>query len=121
MAAPVRVVRAAPAVEQGDLRGICGVHLPELGELQRGFNAMVNGLRERERVRDLSAATSDAKAAAAERERPQPGGEDRHAAVVSSTSLWLQRLGGQPTCRPRGQALNRVFATSSTRPTVTTD
>lgn len=33
----------------------------ELGELQRGFNAMVNGLRERERVRDLSAATSDAK------------------------------------------------------------
>ncbi|CRH14220.1 adenylate cyclase [Mycobacterium tuberculosis] len=54
-AAPVRVVRAAlKRVEQGDLRGDLVVFDgTELGELQRGFNAMVNGLRERERVRDL--------------------------------------------------------------------
>ncbi len=55
----------------------------ELGELQRGFNAMVNGLRERERVRDLFGRHVGREvAAAAERERPQLGGEDRHAAVV---------------------------------------
>ena len=54
-ATPVRVVRAAlKRVEQGDLRGDLVVFDgTELGELQRGFNAMVDGLRERERVRDL--------------------------------------------------------------------
>ncbi|MGO9186613.1 HAMP domain-containing protein, partial [Mycobacterium sp.] len=54
-ATPVRVVRAAlRRVEQGDLRGNLVVFDgTELGELQRGFNAMVDGLRERERVRDL--------------------------------------------------------------------
>ena len=54
-ATPVRVVRAAlNRVEQGDLD--CKVVVfdgTELGELQRGFNSMVDGLRERERVRDL--------------------------------------------------------------------
>ncbi|MFV4662939.1 adenylate/guanylate cyclase domain-containing protein, partial [Mycobacterium tuberculosis] len=84
-AAPVRVVRAAlKRVEQGDLRGDLVVFDgTELGELQRGFNAMVNGLRERERVRDLFGRHVGREvAAAAERERPQLGGEDRHAAVV---------------------------------------
>ena len=54
-ATPVRVVRAAlKRVEQGDLRGnVVVFDGTELGELQRGFNAMVDGLRERERVRDL--------------------------------------------------------------------
>ncbi len=81
----MRVVRAAlKRVEQGDLRGDLVVFDgTELGELQRGFNAMVNGLRERERVRDLFGRHVGREvAAAAERERPQLGGEDRHAAVV---------------------------------------
>ncbi|HEX4558688.1 MAG TPA: HAMP domain-containing protein, partial [Mycobacterium sp.] len=54
-ATPVRVVRAAlQRVERGDLRGNLVVFDgTELGELQRGFNRMVDGLRERERVRDL--------------------------------------------------------------------
>ena len=54
-ATPVRVVRAAlKRVEDGDFD--CNVVVfdgTELGELQRGFNAMVAGLRERERIRDL--------------------------------------------------------------------
>ena len=84
-ATPVRVVRAAlKRVEQGDLRGDLVVFDgTELGELQRGFNSMVDGLRERERVRDLFGRhVGRDVAAAAEREKPQLGGEERHVAVV---------------------------------------
>jgi adenylate cyclase len=73
IATPVRVVRAAlKRVEQGDLRGDLVVFDgTELGELQSGFNAMVDGLRERERVRDLFGQHVGREvAAAAERERP---------------------------------------------------
>ena len=54
-ATPVRVVRAALSrVEQGDLdTNLVVFDGTELGQLQRGFNSMVHGLRERERVRDL--------------------------------------------------------------------
>jgi adenylate cyclase len=84
-ATPVRVVRAAlKRVEQGDLRGNLVVFDgTELGELQRGFNSMVDGLRERERVRDLFGRHVGRDVAlAAERERPKLGGEERHVAVV---------------------------------------
>ena len=84
-ATPVRVVRAAlKRVEQGDLRGDLVVFDgTELGELQRGFNSMVDGLRERERVRDLFGRHVGREVAlAAERERPKLGGEERHVAVV---------------------------------------
>jgi class 3 adenylate cyclase/MFS family permease len=84
-ATPVRVVRAAlMRAEQGDLRGNLVVFDgTELGELQRGFNAMVDGLRERERVRDLFGRHVGREVAlAAERERPKLGGEERHVAVV---------------------------------------
>jgi adenylate cyclase len=84
-ATPVRVVRAAlKRVEQGDLRGNLVVFDgTELGELQRGFNSMVDGLRERERVRDLFGKHVGREVAlAAERERPKLGGEERHVAVV---------------------------------------
>jgi adenylate cyclase len=84
-ATPVRVVRAAlQRVERGDLRGDLVVFDgTELGELQRGFNAMVDGLRERERVRDLFGRHVGREVAlAAERERPKLGGEERHVAVV---------------------------------------
>jgi adenylate cyclase len=84
-ATPVRVVRAAlRRVEKGDLRGDLVVFDgTELGELQRGFNAMVDGLRERERVRDLFGRHVGREVAlAAERENPKLGGEERHVAVV---------------------------------------
>jgi adenylate cyclase len=112
-ATPVRVVRAAlKRVEDGDLD--CKVVVfdgTELGELQRGFNAMVDGLRERERVRDLFGRHVGREvAAAAEQQRPRLGGEERHAAVVfvdiiGSTQLVI----GRPAVEVV-DLLNRFFA-----------
>jgi adenylate cyclase len=113
IATPVRVVRAAlKRVEQGDLRGDLVVFDgTELGELQRGFNAMVDGLRERERVRDLFGRHVGREvAAAAERERPKLGGEERHVAVVFVDIVGSTQL---VTSRPAAevvQLLNRFFA-----------
>ncbi|MGH3560767.1 MAG: adenylate/guanylate cyclase domain-containing protein, partial [Mycobacterium sp.] len=113
IATPVRMVRSAlKRVEQGDLRGDLVVFDgTELGELQSGFNAMVNGLRERERVRDLFGRHVGREvAAAAERERPQLGGEERHVAVVFVDIIGSTQV---VTSRPATevvQLLNRFFA-----------
>lgn len=112
-ATPVRVVRAALArAERGDLRGNLVVFDgTELGELQRGFNAMVDGLRERERVRDLFGRHVGREvAAAAERERPKLGGEERHVAIVFIDIVGSTQL---VTTRPPVEVvavLNRFFA-----------
>src|SRR5689334_13220898 len=112
-ATPVRVVRAAlKRVEDGNLRGDLVVFDgTELGELQRGFNAMVDGLRERERVRDLFGRHVGREVAlAAERERPKLGGEERHVAVVFIDIVGSTQL---VTSRPPTevvQVLNRFFA-----------
>ncbi len=112
-ATPVRVVRAAlQRVEQGDLRGNLVVFDgTELGELQRGFNSMVDGLRERERVRDLFGRHVGREvAAAAERERPKLGGEERHVAVVFIDIIGSTKL---VTSQPPAEVvslLNRFFA-----------
>src|ERR1700744_1822479 len=112
-ATPVRVVRAAlKRVEQGDLRGDLVVFDgTELGELQRGFNSMVDGLREGERVRDLFGRHVGREvAAAAEKEKPQLGGEERHVAVVFVDIIGSTQL---VTSRPAAevvQLLNRFFA-----------
>ncbi len=112
-ATPVRVVRVAlQRVEQGDLRGKLVVFDgTELGELQRGFNSMVDGLRERERVRDLFGRHVGREvAAAAERERPKLGGEDRHVAVVFVDIIGSTKL---VTSQPPADVvalLNRFFA-----------
>jgi adenylate cyclase len=112
-ATPVRVVRAAlKRVEQGDLRGDLVVFDgTELGELQRGFNSMVDGLRERERVRDLFGRHVGREvAAAAEKEKPKLGGEERHIAVVFVDIVGSTQL---VTSRPAAevvQLLNRFFA-----------
>ncbi|HXS84486.1 MAG TPA: adenylate/guanylate cyclase domain-containing protein [Mycobacterium sp.] len=111
-ATPVRVVRAAlKRVEDGDLRGDLVVFDgTELGELQRGFNAMVDGLRERERVRDLFGRHVGREVAtAAERDMPQLGGEERHVAVVFIDVIGSTQL---VTSRPAAevvQLLNRFF------------
>jgi adenylate cyclase len=111
-ATPVRVVRAAlERVGQGDLRGNLVVFDgTELGELQRGFNTMVDGLRERERVRDLFGRHVGREvAAAAERERPKLGGEERHVAIVFIDIVGSTQL---VTSRPPAEVvavLNQFF------------
>ena len=112
-ATPVRVVRAAlKHVERGDLD--CNVVVfdgTELGELQRGFNSMVYGLRERERVRDLFGRHVGREvAAAAEQRRPKLGGEERHVAVIFVDIIGSTQL---VTGRPAIEVvdlLNRFFA-----------
>jgi adenylate cyclase len=112
-ATPVRVVRAAlQHVERGDLRGNLVVFDgTELGELQRGFNAMVDGLRERERVRDLFGRHVGREVAlAAERERPKLGGEERHVAVVFIDIVGSTQLVTSQPPTEVVQLLNRFFA-----------
>ncbi|OBK12618.1 adenylate/guanylate cyclase domain-containing protein [Mycobacterium asiaticum] len=111
-ATPVRVVRAALSrVERGNLRGDLVVFDgTELGELQRGFNAMVAGLRERERVRDLFGRHVGREVAlAAEREKPKLGGEERHVAVLFIDIIGSTKL--VTTQRPSDvvKVLNRFF------------
>ena len=112
-ATPVRVVRAAlKHVEQGDLdSNVVVFDGTELGELQRGFNSMVDGLRERERVRDLFGRHVGREvAAAAEQQRPKLGGEERHVAVIFVDIIGSTQL---VTGRPATEVvdlLNRFFA-----------
>ncbi|MGE2716659.1 adenylate/guanylate cyclase domain-containing protein [Mycolicibacterium litorale] len=112
-ATPVRVVRAAlKNVERGDFD--CELVVfdgTELGELQRGFNKMVEGLRERERVRDLFGRHVGREVAlAAEKQQIELGGEERHAAVVFVDIIGSTQL---VTSRPAVEVvelLNRFFA-----------
>lgn len=92
---PVRVVRSAlQRVERGDLDGDLVVFDgTELGELQRGVNSMLEGLRERERVRDLFGRHVGREvAAAAEREIPTLGGEELHVGVLFIDIIGSTRL-----------------------------
>ncbi len=112
-ATPVRVVRAAlKRVEEGDLSGNLVVFDgTELGELQRGFNSMVDGLRERERVRDLFGRHVGREVAlAAERERPKLGGEERHVAVVFIDIVGSTQLVTSQAPAEVVAFLNRFFA-----------
>lgn len=112
-AAPVRVVRAAlRRVEQGDLQGDLVVFDgTELGELQSGFNAMVHGLRERERVRDLFGRHVGREvAAAAERDRIQLGGEERHVAVLFVDIVGSTQIVTNKPATEVVALLNRFFA-----------
>ncbi len=112
-ATPVRVVRAAlTSVEQGDLdTDLVVFDGTELGQLQRGFNQMVQGLRERERVRALFGQHVGREVAAlAEKEKPELGGEERHAAVIFVDIIGSTQL---VTSRPAVEVvelLNRFFA-----------
>ena len=85
-------------MEEGDLDSSLVVFDgTELGELQRGFNSMVHGLRERERVRDLFGRHVGREvAAAAEQQKVELGGEERDAAmffvdIIGSTKLTADR------------------------------
>lgn len=95
-ATPIRMVcTALQRVEEGELpRPISVFDGTELGELQRGFNTMVDGLREREHVRDLFSrhVGPDVATAAEGQQNLRLGGEERYVAVlfvdiIGSTNL----------------------------------
>ena len=112
-ATPVRIVRSAlKRVEDGDLSANLVVFDgTELGELQRGFNSMVNGLRERERVRDLFGRHVGREvAAAAELQRPTLGGEERHVAVLFVDIVQSTQLVSTLPPIEVVELLNRFFA-----------
>jgi adenylate cyclase len=112
-ATPVRVVRSAlKRVEEGDLSARLVVFDgTELGELQRGFNSMVAGLRERERVRDLFGRHVGREvAAAAELQRPTLGGEERHVAVLFVDIVGSTQLVSTLPPIEVVELLNRFFA-----------
>ncbi|OBK76851.1 adenylate/guanylate cyclase domain-containing protein [Mycobacterium sp. 1274761.0] len=111
-ATPVRVVRSAlKHVEQGDLD--CNLVVfdgTELGELQRGFNSMVTGLKERERVRDLFGRHVGREvAAAAEQQQLELGGEERHVAVIFVDIIGSTELVSGRRAREVVDLLNRFF------------
>ncbi|MCH9701882.1 MAG: adenylate/guanylate cyclase domain-containing protein [Actinomycetia bacterium] len=110
---PVRMVRAAlQRVEQGDLSTDLAVFDgSELGELQHGFNAMVQGLRERERVRDLFARhVGRTVAADAERRSIELGGLEKHTAVLFVDLEGSTTLAATHPPREMVELLNRFFA-----------
>ncbi|MCB0949912.1 MAG: HAMP domain-containing protein [Mycobacterium sp.] len=110
---PVRVVRAAlNRVEQGDLdTRLVVFDGTELGQLQRGFNTMVHGLRERERVRDLFGRHVGREVAAlAEQEHPELGGEERYAAVLFVDIIGSTKLVTSLPAVEVVEVLNRFFA-----------
>jgi adenylate cyclase len=112
-ATPVRVVRAAlRRVEEGDLNAnVVVFDGTELGELQRGFNAMVNGLRDRERIRDLFGRHVGREvAAAAEDQELELGGEERYVAVLFVDIIGSTKMVSSKAPIEVVDLLNRFFA-----------
>jgi len=112
IADPVKAVRAGlDRVAAGDLAGEVPIDdASEVGQLQAGFNRMTDGLRERERIRDLfgrQVGQEVARAALAEGTRL--GGEEREigALFVDLTGSTSMALAMPPTEVVR--LLNRFF------------
>lgn len=113
VADPLRELRhALLRVERGDLDAAVAVNdASEVGYVQAGFNRMVAGLRERERLRDLFGRhVGQDVAQRALREGVTLGGEEREAAalfvdVVGSTGLATRRPPTEVV-----QVLNAFFA-----------
>ncbi|MDT7615739.1 MAG: adenylate cyclase [Pseudonocardiales bacterium] len=114
VADPVNAVRRSMGrVERGDLdAGVPVYDGTELGQLQTGFNTMVSGLRERERIRDLFGrhVGREVAQAAADAGEVRLGGEVRRVAVlfvdlVGSTTLAAERPPDEVVA-----LLNRFFA-----------
>lgn len=111
-ASVLAVRRALRRVERGDLDVTVEVSdTTELGLLQSGFNTMVSGLRERDRVRELfGRQVGEEVAAAAVAGRAELGGEVRQVAVLFVDLVGSTRLAA--SCPPTEvmARLNRFFA-----------
>ncbi|MDD7938696.1 adenylate/guanylate cyclase domain-containing protein [Actinomycetospora lutea] len=112
-AAPVLALRRAQRrVEDGDYDAEVPVFdTTELGVLQAGFNTMVGGLRERERVRDLFGrhVGEDVARTALENE-VELGGEVREVAVLFVDLVGSTRLAATRPPHEVVDALNAFFA-----------
>lgn len=110
--APIRSVQLGMAeVADGKLDAEVIVYDgTELGELQTGFNRMAEGLREREKIRDLFGRHVGQEVASnALRNRPELGGEERDVSVlfvdiIGSTTLTATRSPAEVV-----ELLNRFF------------
>lgn len=109
---PVRSVSSGMArVRAGDLDVDLVVYDDtELGELQVGFNSMVEGLRERERVRDIFGRhVGHGVAEAALATDPELGGTEETVAVVFVDVIGSTRLATERTPTEVVAILNRFF------------
>ncbi|MDD7919659.1 adenylate/guanylate cyclase domain-containing protein [Actinomycetospora callitridis] len=112
-AAPVLAVRRAQRqVEDGDYDAEVPVFdTTELGLLQAGFNTMVGGLRERERVRDLFGRhVGEDVARTAMENDVELGGEVREVAVLFVDLVGSTRLAATRPPYEVVEALNAFFA-----------
>jgi adenylate cyclase len=110
---PIRSVRAALAkLGEGDLDAAVPVYDgTEIGLLQAGFNDMVSGLRERERIRDLFTrhVGEDVARDALDREAGI-GGEVRHVAVLFADVVGSTQLAAERPPTEVVALLNRFFS-----------
>jgi adenylate cyclase len=112
IADPVRsVTRALAEVEQGRLEVEVPVYdASEIGQLQSGFNAMVEGLRERRLLADLyGRQVGEGVARQALEQGAELGGEVVEAAVLFVDVIGSTRLAAKSTPEEVVAALNEVF------------
>ncbi|MFI0484370.1 adenylate/guanylate cyclase domain-containing protein [Actinomadura sp. 9N215] len=113
IADPIRAVRKGMAqVERGDLGAEVDVYdASEVGQLQAGFNHMVAGLREHERLRDLFGRHVGEEVAdlALERGDITLGGETREVAVLFVDLTGSTRLADTRSPDEVVELLNRFF------------
>jgi adenylate cyclase len=111
---PIRSIRAGlRRVRQGDLEDAeIGVwDTTEMGLLQAGFNDMVTGLRERERIRDLfGRQVGEEVAEQALSEQTKLGGEVRDVSVLFVDLVGSTALAADRDPEEVVQLLNRFFA-----------
>jgi adenylate cyclase len=107
----VELRKAVHAVEEGDLDVEVQVYDgSEIGQLQAGFNAMVGGLRERERIQDLFGRhVGEEVARAALEQEVELGGEVRDVAVLFTDVIGSTQLAGERPPEEIVELLNRFF------------
>lgn len=111
--APMRVVRGAmQRIEKGKLDArVVVFDGTELGDLQVGFNRMADGLRERERMRDLFGRhVGRAVAEKALNDNPELGGQGRDVAVFFIDLIGSTALAADNPPEEVVNLLNRFFA-----------
>jgi adenylate cyclase len=110
--APIRTVRAAlRRVERGDLDAeVVVFDGTELGLLQSGFNRMVDGLREREQIREVFGRHVGREVAREAMSGPlELGGEVREVAVLFVDVVGSTRLAATRPATEVVELLNRFF------------